>query len=137
MFKLLKILGARCNAPEIVEVEVELDAECFPGRFYTIEGGKLKNNDGSTNCAIFVPIQYYGELFSTEKIKGYFVTSDMVFEGDLLGGLETVRAGSKLSANINESEVVDGVLSVAGDFAYAVDIKEYEKSGKISFRLAV
>ena len=138
MFKLIKILGAKCNAPEIVEVETEFGFECIPGRFYNLDGGSMFDCDGDETSLMFAPIERVtGKGTGTViKVKGYYVTEDMVFETKLYGGLGNIRSGSLISPYQNDVDIVMGVSSAVGTFDYVMDTKDYENTGNITVRIA-
>ena len=137
MFKLIKIIGAKSNAPEIVEIEAELMNECLPGGLYIVTGGLISNHTGITSGLVFCPIEHVIGDGNKVKVKGFFVNSDMVFECTLFGNIGAVSVGSKLAAWTDDMENVLGVSNVQGEFAYVLDISSYQTNNKIAIKLAM
>ena len=135
MFKLKKILGARYNAPEIVEIAIEVNSECHPGYFYVFNGQKLLDHDGTECKNVFTPIESVIGNGEVKKVKGYYVTKDMIFEGKLFGNVALLGVGDAVEAHFNDANLVDGVLVTEGTFAYIESIDDYENTGNVTFRL--
>lgn len=135
MIKLKKILGARCNAPEIVEIETEIGGECRPGQFYFLYGHKLLDHDGTEQKAVFVPIETVIGDGQLTKIKGYYVTEEMIFEGKLYGNFAGIGIGDCVEPHLNDANIIDGVAVTEGMFAFIVSIDEYSETGNVTFRL--
>ena len=57
MFKLKKILGARCNAPEIVEISIMVSNEVHAGRLYAFANQMIIDHDGTEYPTVFIPIE--------------------------------------------------------------------------------
>ena len=137
MFKLKKILGARCNAPEIVEITIQLSCDVHAGKIYTFATQVITNHDGTERLVAFIPIEDvygYGEV---KKIKGYYVTSNMIFEGKFFGNITFVAPGICVGAHLDDNDLIDGVSSGSGTFAFIVSTDEYEKTGNVTFRLNI
>lgn len=135
MFKLKKILGARCNAPEIVEITAEVTGEVRPGRFYYFSAQRIIDHDGMEYTNVFTPVEsVYGES-EVKRIKGYYVTGDMIFEGKLYGNAINVGVGDCVEAHLNDANLLDGVGVNDGTFAFIDSLDSYGDNGKVTFRL--
>jgi hypothetical protein len=137
MFKLIKILGARYNAPEIVEIEAELSGICVAGYFYFLDNYSILPHTGEETTNVFVPIETKEGEGSTVRIKGYYVTGDMVFEGKLYGSIDALYVGSLVAAHVNDGLVLDGISAGSGEFARIMSIEDYEATGNVTFRLII
>ena len=137
MFKLIKILGARYNAPEIVEIEAELSGNCDAGYFYFLDNYGIFPHTGDETTNVFVPIETKEGDGSVTRIKGYYVTDDMVFEGKLYGSVDALYVGAPVSAHVNDGLVLDGISGSSGEFARIMSIEDYEATGNVTFRLVI
>ena len=140
MFKLKKILGARNNNPEIVEVEVTTTIDCVPGRLYCISAGSINIHAGMKASVIFTPIEYVAGDYTKKKVRGFYISPDMVFETKMYGDIANYTVGSVLEAHVNENgefPYSDGVVASYGDFALVHDVSDYNNTGKVSVRFLV
>ena len=137
MFKVIKILGAKCNAPEIVGIDVELSGPCEAGQLYFFDNYSILPHTGAEFKNIFIPIENKEGDGSKIRVKGYYVSGDMVFETKVFGKPDGLFVGSEVSAHVNDENVLDGVSVSAGTFARIVSIEDYESTGKVAIRIIV
>lgn len=135
MFKLKKILGARCNAPEIVEISAEVSGEVCPGNFYYFFSQRIIDHDGAEHANVFTPIERVSGESEVKKIKGYYVTGDMIFEGKLFGNAINLGVGDCVEAHLNDGNLLDGIGVNDGTFAFIDSLDSYAETGMATFRL--
>ena len=140
MFKLKKILGARNNNPEIVEIDVVVAADCIPGRLYIFNGDNLCLHNGTKSNVVFIPIEYAPGDYTQRRIRGYYVSSNMIFETKVHGETSGCYCGNTYKAHINDMDMpesVDGIEISYGDFCIVTDPNECFYTGTVYIRILV
>lgn len=84
MFRLLKIMGAKSNAPEITTAPIMSGEEYNKDCVYLLKYGSLTRDpfdiEGKPRCMRFIPIENSSDRPGSKSIRGYYVTRDMLFE---------------------------------------------------------
>jgi hypothetical protein len=81
MFKLVKILGSRTNVPDICEIPIDGVAKCMKDcPYYLVDGALTAIATNTKERLVFIPIEDIPANSGRKKVKGYYVTPDMIFE---------------------------------------------------------
>ena len=134
MFKLLKITDSGASAPEIITINATNSMECRANHVYTVKGGTLHaplHNDGF----LFVPIEDLPMESEIEKIRGYLVSPNMLFETSFVGPATNTYAGDNVSASVDDSGIATGITNEPGTFATIIDMSTQKQNGRVIIRI--
>ena len=134
MFNLVKISDSGASAPEIISINVSNSIECRANHVYTVKSGAL-TSPLSGDGFLFVPIETRSITSSADKLRGYMITPNMLFEAKIIGSVTNLRIGDNVSSNIDDGGVAIGVTADPGDFATIIDMSSQKINGKIIIRI--
>lgn len=132
MFKLLKILNSKSSAPEIISVPTEDSINYTASFLYYIENGRLMTSDHAGVHLKFIPIESTAKNSGIKSIRGFIVTSDMIFDATVFGEYIDFGVGDNLSLFTNDDGHIEGVEALEGQDVKVISDAAFESTGKIS-----
>ncbi len=133
MFKLVKIIGGRHNLPEITTVETAPYTEFNKGSLYYLSSYGLSTTRSELTDPAFISLESLPLSDKKQKIKGYYVLPEMVFETDVYDSTsQPIRVGQTLYAYMYaETGEVVGARDTSGSDLIVYSVEKYKSKNKI------
>ena len=132
MFRLLKIMGAKSNAPDITTAPIMSGEEYHKDCVYLLKHGMLSRDpndvDGRPKFPRFISIENSSDRPDSKTIRGYYVTGDMLFECPTGNAPSSYELGSCYSFAGGDVEDIYGVFAYAGSDLYVVGANPTDQS---------
>ena len=131
MFKLVKLINSRTGVPEITTMPI-FQAESYTANcLYFIGSGILSPSSYEGDDIKFIPVESIAANKGATSIRGFIVTSDMVFETDIYGDPSEFGVGDSISARTNSKGIIDSVEATEGHDAKIISKEDVKKNGKV------
>lgn len=131
MFKLIKILNSKSNAPEIISVPIDETQPIAAHALYFMRDGKLITQDPEEENIKFMPIESVPSNSGKKSVRGFIITEDMIFEAKVFGLYEDLAVGDGICVHTNDDGVIDCLEPLFGRDARIIYDAMYASTGKI------
>ena len=131
MLKLIKIQGARTNVPEITVVNIDETKEYLAKSLYFVNNGIVSQEPSSIYDIKFIPIETIRKNSGKTTIRGYIVTSEMIFESDGYVVLDEIPVGRTISYRYDIEGHIVGVEDMEAEDALLLCKDEMETAQKV------
>ena len=131
MFKLVKILNSKSGAPEIITMPFSEHSSIEAGNLCFLGCGMVSNGRFEYDDMLFIPVETLPVKSGKNFVRGYIVTSDMIFETEIHGDHDSFSVGDSISHHIHTTGVVDSVDATEGNEAKIISKEDVDKTGKV------
>lgn len=132
MFKLIKMQNSRTNVPEIVKVNTDSTTYYRKGCVYFIVDGKAVPTYSTLSDIRFIPIEEIPKGTGKDKVAGYFVTEDMIFETQANGSSQaSLKAGAFVDFECDQYGNNIATTSIAGEEVLVLSVDSITQDKKI------
>ena len=131
MFKLVKINGARTNVPEPIILNIDGTTPYLAGCVYYLAEGTISTSPSSESDLKFIPLETIAENSEKNKLSGYIVNENMIFETDIYNNFNNAKVGNALAIYSDDAGNLIGVDSSAGYDAMLISKDEAQSKRKV------